>query len=149
MEKSNRFTGYNTAFKSYARQLRRDMTRFELHLWHDFLKKYPVKFYRQRIIDHYIADFYCSSAKLIVELDGIQHTYGGAQEEDRVRTEALETYGLLVLRFSNDEIDENFQGVCSKIHATVEERLARFNASSERKDGAKGVTDTGKIRPPS
>ncbi|MBR0191217.1 MAG: DUF559 domain-containing protein [Thermoguttaceae bacterium] len=127
MENSNRFTGYNSAFKSYARQLRRDMTRFERHLWHDFLKKYPVKFYRQRIIDHYIADFYCSSAKLIVELDGIQHTYLEAQEEDRVRSEVLENYGLLVLRFSNDEIDKNFQGVCHKIHETVEERLEYIN----------------------
>ena len=49
------------------------MTAEERHLWYDFLKSYPVRFLRQKVIDNYIVDFYCHSARLIIELDGSQH----------------------------------------------------------------------------
>ena len=56
-----------------AQELRRNMTRQEKHLWYDFLRSYPIKFYRQRPIGNYIVDFYCSEAHLVIELDGNQH----------------------------------------------------------------------------
>ncbi len=56
-----------------ARRLRHEMTRHERHLWYDFLKDYPAHIYKQRIIGNYIADFYCPSANLVIELDGNQH----------------------------------------------------------------------------
>ena len=56
-----------------AKELRRDMTPQERHLWYDFLKDYPVRFQRQKAIDSFIIDFYCASAKLMIELDGSQH----------------------------------------------------------------------------
>ena len=56
-----------------ARRLRREMTPHERKLWYLFLRKYPVKIYKQRIIGRFIADFYCASAKLVIELDGSQH----------------------------------------------------------------------------
>ena len=56
-----------------ARDLRRNMTAEERHLWYDFLRGYPVRFLRQKIIDGYIADFYCAKAQLVIELDGRQH----------------------------------------------------------------------------
>ena len=56
-----------------AKQLRKEMTKEERHLWYDFLRDYPVKFLRQKIFGSYIVDFYCSKAKLVLELDGSQH----------------------------------------------------------------------------
>ena len=49
------------------------MTPEERHLWYDFLRNYPIRFNRQKIIGKYIVDFYCAKAKLIIELDGSQH----------------------------------------------------------------------------
>ena len=56
-----------------ARRLRREMTPHERKLWYLFLRKYPVKIYKQRIIGRFIVDFYCASAKLVIEVDGSQH----------------------------------------------------------------------------
>ena len=63
----------NDALLPNARTLRKEMTPQERHLWYDFLRSYPVKFYKQRIIGPYIVDFYCASAKLVVEINGSQH----------------------------------------------------------------------------
>ena len=49
------------------------MTKEERHLWYDFLRTLPVNFYRQKVLGSYIVDFYCASAKLVIELDGSQH----------------------------------------------------------------------------
>ena len=57
-----------------ARRLRSEMTPHERKLWYLFLRKYPVKIYKQRIIGRFIVDFYCASAKLVIELDGSQPT---------------------------------------------------------------------------
>ena len=67
----NRF--YNSSLISSSRKLRKNMTKEERHLWYDFLKQYPVPFNRQKVLGQYIADFYCASAKLAIELDGSQH----------------------------------------------------------------------------
>ena len=86
----NGFTGYNGQLKNNARVLRRKMTEEERKLWFRFLRTYPVKWYRQRPIENYIVDFYCSKAKLIVELDGSQHFQKEGIAADSVRTERLE-----------------------------------------------------------
>ncbi len=64
---------YNKKLIPRAKELRKNMTKQENHLWYDFLRIYPVRFQRQKTIDNYIADFYCHKAKLIIELDGSQH----------------------------------------------------------------------------
>ncbi len=120
------FTGYNSKMKKCARMLRKNMTRQERRLWHSFLKSYPVKFYRQRVIDHYIVDFYCSKAKLIIELDGGQHYTDEGEEYDRVRTDILERYGLDVIRFSNVDVDQHFAAVCDAIDERVKHRISDF-----------------------
>ena len=102
----------NHKLLNIARILRRDMTRQEKHLWYDFLRYYPLKIYKQRIIDNFIADFYCHSARLIIELDGSQHSTPQGKAHDEARTEVLERYGICVLRFSNKDVDDNFEGVC-------------------------------------
>ena len=110
----------NVLLLNRARDLRRNMTRQERHLWYDFLRHYPVKIYKQRIIDNYIADFYCHSARLVIELDGSQHYTFEGTNYDAVRTERLEEYGLSVLRFSNRDVDDNFEGVCRVIDYVIQ-----------------------------
>lgn len=113
---------YDGSNISNARNLRRNMTREERHLWYDFLRTYPVKFYRQRMIGNYIVDFYCSSALLIVELDGGQHYSEENIEYDRKRTLYLNEYNIKVLRFNNTDVMLNFEGVCFTIDKEIKTR---------------------------
>ena len=99
------------------------MTRQEKQLWYRVLKSYPVKFYRQRAIDHYIVDFYCSKAKLIIEVDGSQHYTQEGEQYDRIRTDILERYGLEVMRFSNSDIDQDLRAVYDAIDEKVRQRI--------------------------
>ena len=106
-----------------ARRLRREMTPHERKLWDLFLRKYPVKIYKQRIIGRFIVDFYCASAKLIIEVDGSQHYEPQAMVYDAERSAFLSDLGLEALRFSNREIDRDFRGVCEQIDLTIQNRL--------------------------
>lgn len=99
------------------------MTPWEGKLWHMFLKNYPTKMYRQRVINNFIADFYCSKAKLIIELDGSGHYTPEQLEYDKQRTLELKKFGVDVLRFSNFDIDKNFYGVCTKIDETIKDKI--------------------------
>ena len=114
----------NNKLLNVARILRRNMTRQEKHLWYDFLRYYPVKIYKQRIIDNFIVDFYCYNARLIIELDGSQHYKNQGKVHDEARTEILERYGIYVLRFSNKDVDDNFEGVCRMIDIVINDRIA-------------------------
>ena len=87
------------------------------------MRYYPVKIYKQRIIDNFIADFYCHSARLVIELDGSQHCTSQGKAHDAARTEILERYGIYVLRFSNRDVDKNFEGVCRMIDRVINERI--------------------------
>jgi len=113
----------NNNLLNNAKCLRRNMTRQEKHLWYDFLQQYPAKIYKQRIIDSFIADFYCHKARLVIELDGSQHYTLEGKSYDEARSEVLERYGLYVLRFSNKDIDERFDAVCRMIDNVIQERL--------------------------
>ena len=107
---------------SKARALRREMTPQERHLWYDFLRFYPTKIYKQRIIGPYIVDFYCASAKLIIEIDGSQHYNEQGQKYDAERTAYLESLGLKVVRYSNADINVRFRSVCESIDEYVQSR---------------------------
>ena len=105
-----------------AKELRRELTPQERHLWYDFLRHYPAKIYKQRIIDSFIADFYCASARLVIEVDGSQHFTPDGLLRDAARTEIIEQYGLLVVRYTNHEIDTQFVAVCNHIMQLIEAR---------------------------
>ena len=98
-----------------ARNLRKSMTPQERRLWYDFLKNLPQTVYRQKIIGNFIVDFYISSCKLVIELDGAQHTEPQAVEYDAQRTAYLQGIGCRVLRCANNAVDTNFAGVCEDI----------------------------------
>lgn len=104
-----------------ARELRKNMTPQERRFWYCFLRNHPLKFYRQRPIGGYIADFYCRKLRLVIEIDGSQHNIDETIEYDRVRTEYMNSLGLNVIRFSNRDIDDKFSSVCEKINALSKE----------------------------
>ncbi len=110
---------HNPELTGNARQLRKNMTPEERILWYQYLRSYPVKFYRQRVLGHYIADFYCAKARLVVELDGSQHYEDAGLAHDKLRTERLEEFGLTVLRVPNNEVKRNLRGVCEAIDELV------------------------------
>ena len=85
---------FNSNLVENSRELRKNLTKEERHLWYDFLKDYSVRFKRQKIIGKYIVDFYCASASLVIELDGSQHFEDETIEYDNSRTEYLEEFGL-------------------------------------------------------
>ena len=74
------------------------MTKEERRLWFDYLRTYPVRFSRQKVLGRYIADFYCAQAGLVLELDGSQHYEPEEQEKDAQRTAYLEKYSIHVVR---------------------------------------------------
>ena len=117
---------HNTNLVPYAKQLRKNMTKEERHLWYDFLRSYPVRFSRQKILGKYIADFYSAEAKLVIELDGSQHYEDGNIQKDTDRTAFLERYGLTVIRIPNNEVSRNFRGVCEYIDAAVKQSLSQL-----------------------
>ena len=120
---------HNRELVGNARQLRKNMTAEERTLWYQYLRTYPVKFYRQRTMGHYIVDFYCAKARLVVEIDGSQHYEDEGLEYDRARTAFLESLGLKVLRVPNNEIWKNLRGVCEAIDEQV--RLAGLGEALE------------------
>ena len=112
----------NKALIPFARSLRRAMTKEERHLWFDFLRAYPVRKKKKKILGKYIADFYCAKARLVIELDGAQLFEEENERADAARTTFLESYGILVVRITNLELVRNFQGVCMYIDSLVKER---------------------------
>lgn len=113
---------YNKRLKSNARSLRKNMTKAEACLWKYVLSKRRVKGYqfrRQRPIDRYIADFACLPLKLVIEVDGITHTYEEVAKNDVIRQARLEELGFKVIRFTDDEVLTNIQAVYEIIEQTV------------------------------
>ena len=98
------------------------MTKEERHLWYDFFKSLPMTVHRQKVIGHYIVDFYIAKAKIVIELDGTQHFEAEGQQKDSERDDYLQSLGLTVLRYANSDINKNFQSVCQDIwnHLFVE-----------------------------
>ena len=117
---------YNRWLLPAARELRKNMTKEERHLWYDFLKAYPTRFIRQKIIGKYIVDFYCAQARLVIEIDGSGHYTEEGELYDKERTEFLSKYGLSVVRVTNLEIARNFQGVCEYIDMLVQQSLSQL-----------------------
>lgn len=94
------------------RYLRKNMTEPEIKLW-QYLRneQLGVKFRRQHSIGEYIADFYCTKLKLVIEIDGGSHFNDEAIEYDSIRTNFFKSLGIEVIRFNNDEVMTNIEGV--------------------------------------
>jgi len=110
-------TLYNrTTTKDHRQKLRNDTTPQERILW-KYLKgdQRGCKFRRQFGIGDYIIDFFCAEKKLAIEIDGSQHFEESATHYDAERSRFLESRGCTVLRFSNDQINTNVEGVVMRI----------------------------------
>jgi len=112
---TRRFVPYRRDLKPRSRALRRDPSPAERKLWYEFLNTLPQKFTRQKPLGHYIADFYCSSLRLVIELDGDSHFADRGGQYDARRTESLEEEGIRVVRFTNTDVMQSFEGACAAI----------------------------------
>jgi len=114
------FISYRRGLKTSAQSLRRDPTPAERKLWFEFLRDLPVRFTRQKPLGHYIADFYCASRLLVIEVDGDSHFSERGETYDATRTRLLEAQGIRVIRFTNLEVMDQFEAVCQRITDAME-----------------------------
>ncbi|KYG71983.1 very-short-patch-repair endonuclease [Roseivirga ehrenbergii] len=120
---------YNKHLKHPAKRLRNEMTKAEASLWKYILSKrqvYGQQFRRQRPIDNYIVDFVCLPLKLIIEVDGITHTYEEVTENDKIRQLKLESLGFKVIRFTDEEVSTSISSVYRNIAYEVEVLMAKI-----------------------
>lgn len=115
----------NPKLTGISQTLRKRMTSEERKLWYDFLKYLPVTFNRQKVIGTYVVDFYCASAKCVIELDGLQHFTENGSRRDEKRDVYFQREGIAVLRYSNEDVRKNFDGVCADIAKKLQERTGR------------------------
>ena len=106
---------HNSKIVPFAKELRKNMTKEERHLWYDFLKTLPITVNRQKVIGNYIIDFYIASAKIVIELDGSQHYADKGVENGTKRDAFLNGLGIKVLRYSNLDVNQRFESVCEDI----------------------------------
>ena len=106
-----------------ARSLRKNMTPWERKLWYEYLRTYPVRFYRQKPLGEFIVDFYCPKARLVVELDGSGHYMQEQMQRDERRTAELEKMGLRIVRLCNLDVWQNFVGTCEYLDGIIKERV--------------------------
>jgi very-short-patch-repair endonuclease len=111
---------YNHNLIEFARQMRKNPTPAEKKLWEQYLHDLPVRILRQKPIDRFIVDFYCASIKLAIELDGQQHYTEEGMIYDTERSTILAGYGITVIRFSNQEVMNDFENVCQQISALLQ-----------------------------
>jgi very-short-patch-repair endonuclease len=128
-----------------ARELRRNPTDTERKLWHHIRDKQieNYRFRRQRPIGKYIVDFICLEANLVIELDGGQHA--DQQQYDAERTKYLTAQGLHVLRYWNNDVMQNIEGVLEDILAALLQRTPSQPSPRKGKEQTVSIEATDKI----
>ena len=123
---------YNKKLKARSRELRSSMTDAEISLWSKVRRKqlHGLQFYRQKPLGKYIVDFYCPSARLVIEVDGGQHYTEEGQAKDSRRDADLSTMGLNVLRFSNLDVVRNVDGVIAEVIRQLEKESGKRETKS-------------------
>ena len=112
---------YHPKLKELARKLRNKSTKSEIKLW-QYLKSKKMMgydFHRQKPIDNFILDFFCNKLKLAIELDGYTHTFEEIAEKDAVKQEKLKELGITVLRFCDEDVMKNTDGVLQVIRCFI------------------------------
>jgi very-short-patch-repair endonuclease len=117
---SQQWIAYNPKLKQIARTLRNNMTLSEILFWKEIKGKKVLgyDFHRQKPIDEYIVDFYCPKLKLVIEIDGDSHD--GKEETDLIRQKKLESKGLTVLRFWDNDVRVNVDGIVGQLKEWIE-----------------------------
>ena len=117
---------HNKSLVPNAKELRKNMTKEERHLWYDFLRNHSARFSRQKVLGKYIVDFYSAQAQMVIELDGSQHFEEAGQKYDKKRDEYIKGYGLKIIRIPNIEVNENFDGVCAYLDSEITQSLSQL-----------------------
>jgi len=119
---SNQSKHYNKYLTPTAQKLRKSMTKAEACIWKYVLKSKQTgySFRRQRPIDKYVVDFCCFPKMLIVEIDGSSHSHRETYKKDKQRQVQLESLGYKILRFTNEEVLNNINGVKNEIMRYLE-----------------------------
>jgi very-short-patch-repair endonuclease len=133
------FIGASPELFRLARGMRNHPTKAEGILWEQ-LRKYRssgIIFRRQHPIDFYISDFYCHKLKLVIEVDGEIHTDYNVQEYDDNRSGELERFGILVIRFSNEEIINDLEHVIFLINLKISELASPAHPGSGGREGVR------------
>ncbi|AXE19758.1 DNA methylase [Runella rosea] len=115
---------YNPKLKEIARQLRNNSTLSEVLLWLELKgkKMRGYDFHRQKPIDNYIVDFFCHELMLVIEIDGISHTWEEVAVNEEIRQRKIESFGIQFLRFDDKEIKQNMSFVLNTIHDWIVEK---------------------------
>ncbi len=116
---------YNPKLKQLARNLRNNSTLSEMLLW-EYLKGKQMRgfdFHRQKPIDNYIVDFFCSELMLAIEIDGDSHDWKA--EEDEKRQKRLESLGVRFLRFQDIDVKQNMDGILKVIEDWIEKHTSK------------------------
>ena len=100
--------------KNIVKELQREMTWQQKKLWVDFLRDYPVRVVRQKIVDRFVVDFFCMRAKLVIEV---------GEGFSELREKVITGYGLSIMHVSDEEIEEDFEGVCERIDEAIRMRV--------------------------
>jgi len=114
---------YNNKLIPTVMELKKEMTPQERLLWYLYLRSHPLRFQRQKTIGDYIVDFYCHSAKMVVEIDGSQHYSDEGKADDSKRDDFLKKYGLQTIRIADSDVNQHFYAVCQYINGAVKERM--------------------------
>ena len=126
---------YNEKLINNSRELRKNMTPEEKHLWYDFLKDINITVHRQKVIFDYIVDFYIPSAKIVIEIDGSQHYEKENRKDDKERDFKLNSEGIKVLRYTNLQIKRDFENVCRDILNNITPHLSASQTPSPQGEG--------------
>jgi very-short-patch-repair endonuclease len=128
---------YNKNLTDRAREHRKNPTTAESKIWNEVLRMRQFanyKFLRQKPIDNYIVDFYCSELRLVIEIDGESHA--DTVEYDAERTRVLQSLGLTVVRYTNDDVIQNIQGVYDDLSERIEKLTPLDSPLSGGKTGS-------------
>ena len=118
--KDSMFYGAGPMIFELAKKLRNNVTPVEMIFWGNLKAYFPdLKFRRQHPIAIYIADFYCHSKKLVIELDGSIHNLPEVKNNDKERQQYLESLGIRVLRFTNKEVSNNIEATLQRIEKII------------------------------
>ena len=131
----------NANLKDKARQWRKNLTDSEKALWSRLRNKQllGIQFYRQKPIGEHIVDFFAPRVKLVVEVDGSQHTLGDPVQKDRFRDGYLASLGLKVLRFNSREVLKESDAVVEAIYRMIADQLnAEIPPGPPLKKGGRG-----------
>jgi len=123
------FVPYDTSLKELARENRKKPTLAEKAMWELLRnKKFDgIKFHRQKPLHDFIADYYSSQLKLVIEIDGVIHTEKKSIKYDKERTAILNSYGIKVIRYTNNEVLNDYSELCKKLKEQIEIRRKELN----------------------